>query len=224
VLSRDIYSSSTNLSTKQEMCFTIARLKYSGGGDWYGNPTSLPNLFKKVKAALGSDICLEEKTVQLMDANIYEYPILYMTGHGNVSFSPEERKVLRQYLYHGGLLFADDNYGMHNSFLREVKSLFEQHSLYVLPKTHPVFSSHYRFPEGLPKIHKHDNKPAQLYGLDLEGRTVILYTYESDLGDGWENPEVHNNPQNVREKAFRMGVNVIAWYLQGQRNKVSSTH
>ena len=197
----------------------MARLKYSGGGDWYANPTSLPNLFKKVEHALKVNLCKEEKTVQLMDADIYAYPIIYMTGHGNVSFSLEERKSLRKYLYHGGLLFADDNYGMNKSFKREMKELFDNHPLHILPTSHPVFSSFYNFRSGLPKIHEHDGKPAQLFGIDIDNRTVVLYTYESDLGDGWENPEIHNNPPEVRNKALKMGVNVFAWYLNGQKSK-----
>ncbi|MFC1584533.1 DUF4159 domain-containing protein, partial [Fibrobacterota bacterium] len=182
-------------------CWSIARLKYSGGGDWYSDPSGLPNLIARIKKDLKADVCGQEKTVSLLDAELFTYPILYMTGHGNVSLSEEEKKVLREYLYHGGLLFADDNYGMDSSFRREVRDLFKGQPLHELPQSHPVFSSYHHFPGGLPKIHQHNGKRPQLFGIDLMERTVVLYTYESDLGDGWENPEVHKAPPHLREKA-----------------------
>jgi len=202
-----------------EKCWSLARLKYSGGGDWYADPTSLPNLINRIRKDINANICKEEKIVSLLDAELYNYPILYMTGHGNVTFSEEEKKILREYLYHGGLLFADDNYGMDSSFRREVKTLFKNASLFELSTAHPVFSSLYLFPDGLPKIHKHDGKKSRMFGINILERTVILYSYESDLGDGWENPDVHNVPPSLREQALQMGVNVIGWYLQGQRSQ-----
>jgi hypothetical protein len=196
-------------------CWSVARLKYGGGGDWYAGPSMLLNLSKRLRSDLGLPACAEERQVAIMDGNLYEYPILFMTGHGNVAFAEEERKVLREYLLRGGLLFADDNYGMDTSFRREMKLLFPNHALALMGRKHPVFSSQYRFPEGLPKVHQHDGKPAAAYGIAVDGRTVVFYSYESDLGNGWEDPEVHKDPPEAREAALRMGVNVVAWFLQG---------
>lgn len=199
-------------------CWSLARLKYGGGGDWYAGPSMLVNLSKRLRSDLGLPVCAEEKTVALLDGNLYQHPILFMTGHGNVSFSEEERRVLREFLLRGGLLFADDNYGMDSSFRREMKALFPNHSLAALGNGHPVFSAHHKLPGGLPKVHQHDGKRATAYGIAVEGRTVVFYSYESDLGNGWEDPDVHKDPPEVREQALRMGVNVVAWYLQGARS------
>jgi hypothetical protein len=196
-------------------CWSVARLKYGGGGDWYAGPSMLVNLSKRLRSDLGLPACAEERQVGVMDGNLYDFPILFMTGHGNVAFSEEERKVLREYLLRGGLLFADDNYGMDTSFRREMKILFPNHALAPMGPKHPVFASHYRFPDGLPKIHQHDGKRATAYGIAVDGRTVVFYSYESDLGNGWEDPEVHKDPPERHEAALRMGVNVVAWYLQG---------
>ncbi len=200
-------------------CWAIARLKYGGGGDWYAGPSMLVNLQKHVRRTLEAPVCEQEKIVSPHDADLYDHPILFMTGHGNVEFSESERKVLRDYLLRGGLLFADDNYGMDASFRREMRALFPRHALRPLPSRHPVYRSHFRFPSGLPKIHEHDGKPAQAWGIEVEGRVVVLYTHETDLGNGWEDPEVHKLPADAREQALRMGVNVVAWFLQGQRSK-----
>jgi hypothetical protein len=196
-------------------CFAVARLKYGGGGDWYAGPSMLVNLSKRLKSDLGLPACADERQVALLDGNLYDYPILFMTGHGNVAFSEEERKVLREYLLRGGLLFADDNYGMDTSFRREMKILFPNHPLQALDNRHPVFSSHWKFPDGLPKIHEHDGKRATAYVVAVEGRGVVFYSYESDLGNGWEDHEVYNDPLELHEAALRMGVNVVAWFLQG---------
>lgn len=196
-------------------CWSVARLKYGGGGDWYAGPSMLLNLSKRLRSDLGLPACAEERQVAVMDGNLYEYPVLFMTGHGNVAFSGEERKALREYLLRGGLLFADDNYGMDTSFRREMKLLFPNHVLSPLGRNHPVFSSHHRFTDGLPKVHQHDGKPAAAYGIAVDGRTVVFYSYESDLGNGWEDPDVHKDPPEAREAALRMGVNVVAWFLQG---------
>lgn len=196
-------------------CWSVARLKYGGGGDWYAGPSMLLNLSKRLRTDLGLPACSEERQVAVMDGNLYEYPILFMTGHGNVAFSEEERKALREYLLRGGLLFADDNYGMDTSFRREMKLLFPNHALAPLGRKHPVFASRYRFPDGMPKIHQHDGRPAAAYGIAVDGRTVVFYSHESDLGNGWEDPEVHKDPPEAREAALRMGVNVVAWFLQG---------
>lgn len=203
-------------------CWSLARLKYGGGGDWYAGPSMLVNLGKRLRADLGLAICPEERVVSLLDGDLYRFPVLFMTGHGNVSFGEEERKTLREYLLRGGLLFADDNYGMDSSFRREMKALFPNHALSALAPTHPVFSSHHRFPGGLPKVHQHDGKRATAYGIAVEGRTVLFYSYESDLGNGWEDPDAHKTPPAVREQALKMGVNVFAWYLQGARSAPAS--
>lgn len=196
-------------------CWSVARLKYGGGGDWYSGPSMLLNLSKRLRSDLGLPACVEERQAAPLDGNLYEFPILFMTGHGNVSFSEEERRSLREYLLRGGLLFADDNYGMDTSFRREMKALFPNHPLTALEASHPVYSSHWKFPAGLPKIHQHDGKRATAYTIAVEGRAVVFYSHESDLGNGWEDPEVHKDPAAQREAALRMGVNVVAWYLQG---------
>lgn len=200
---------------RQSKCWAVARLKYGGGGDWYSGPSMLLNLSRRLRSDLGIPVCAEERQVAIMDGNLYDFPILFMTGHGNVAFSEEERRVLREYLFRGGLLFADDNYGLDTSFRREMKLLFPNHPLAPMGARHPVYSSHYRFPDGLPKVHQHDGKRATAYGIAVDGRTVVFYSHESDLGNGWEDPEVHKDPPESREAALRMGVNVVAWFLQG---------
>jgi hypothetical protein len=201
----------------RERCWSVARLKYGGGGDWYAGPSMLVNLSKRLKSDLGLPVCPEERSVGLMDGNLYDYPILFMTGHGNVAFADEERKVLREYLLRGGLLFADDNYGLDTSFRREMKILFPNHPLTAMGLKHPVFSSNFKFPQGLPKVHEHDGKRATAYGIVVEGRTVVFYSYESDLGNGWEDVGTYQDPPELHEAALRMGVNVVAWFLQGAR-------
>lgn len=196
-------------------CWAVARLKYGGGGDWYAGSSMLVNLSKRLRSDLGLPACAEERQVALLDGNLYEYPILFMTGHGNVAFSEEERRALREYLLRGGLLFADDNYGLDTSFRREMKILFPNHPLIALDGRQPVFSAHWKFPQGLPKIHQHDGKRATAYAVAVEGRAVVFYSHESDLGNGWEDHEVYNDPIELHEAALRMGVNVVAWYLQG---------
>lgn len=203
---------------KANACWALGRLKYGGGGDWYLGPSMLVNLSRRLRTDLGLPVCAEEHSVSVLDGDLYDYPILYMTGHGNISFAEEERKALREYLLRGGLLFANDSYGMDTSFRREMKALFPNHPLAPLPNAHPVFSSFYKFPAGLPKIHQHDGKRATAYGIVVEGRTVVFYAYESDIGDGWEDYEVHKDPPEKHEEALRMGVNVVAWYLQGARS------
>jgi hypothetical protein len=175
----------------------------------------LLNLSKRLRSDLGLPACVEERQVAPLDGDLHAYPILFMTGHGNVAFSEEERRSLREYLLRGGLLFADDNYGMDTSFRREMKALFPNHPLTALGASHPVYSSHWKFPAGLPKVHQHDGKRATAYVIAVEGRAVVFYSHESDLGNGWEDPEVHKDPPAQREAALRMGVNVVAWYLQG---------
>ncbi len=198
-------------------CIPLARLKYGGGGDWYSGATMLPNLAKRLRSDLGLSACLQERVVEPLSPNLYETPILFMTGHGRIEFTEEERQVLRIFIRRGGLLFADDNYGLIESFREEMKKLLPNQPLKPLPSSHLIFNSHYRFPNGLPKIHVHDNKMATAFGIEMDGRLVVLFTYECDLGNGWEDAEVYGDPPEKREQALRMGVNVFAWFLQGAR-------
>ena len=193
--------------------FTIARVKYSGGGDWYSDPSSLPNLLREIRERTSIRTPLKEDVVEISDPDLFKYPYLYLTGHGNIHFSDKELKILRSYFAAGGFLHADDNYGMDSSFRREIKKVFPDSPLVELPLDHPIYHSFYDFPDGLPKIHEHDGKPAQGFGIFYEGRLVVFYTYQCDLGDGWEDPEVHNDPPEKREAAFRMGINIVVYSL-----------
>lgn len=195
----------------------LGRLHYDGGGDWYANPSSLPNLLAAVKERTALDVAPREVTVQLTDPALWDVPYLYMTGHGNVRFSDEEIANLRRYLENGGFLHADDNYGMDESFRREISRVFPDHPLVDVPLDHPVYHIVYDFPEGIPKIHEHDGLPAEGLGVFLDGRLVVYYSYQSDLGDGWEDPDVHNDPPEVREAALRMGVNLYVYAVTAGR-------
>ncbi|MCS7086520.1 MAG: DUF4159 domain-containing protein [Bacteroidia bacterium] len=183
------------------------------GGDWYANPSSLPNLFRYIRENTKMNIYLEEEVVEPGSALIFQYPMLYITGHGNIEFTPSEVENLRKYLYAGGFLLMDDNYGLHEYAKREIKKLFPDVPLVEIPFSHPIYHQHYDFPNGIPKIHEHDGKPAQAFGIFLDGRLALMLTYETDLGDGWEDAAIHNNPEEVREKAFRMGTNIIMYLL-----------
>jgi hypothetical protein len=191
----------------------IARLQYDGGGDWYANPSSLPNLLSTIRERAGIPVASREVNVTPLDPGLSDHPYIYMTGHGNVSFSPAERNALRQYLIGGGFLHADDNYGLDESFRREIAAIFPDAELTEIPRDHPVFHIFYDFPDGLPKIHEHDAKPPQAFGVFYGGRLVVFYSYESDLGDGWEDPEVHEDSPTIREQALRMGVNLFLYVL-----------
>ncbi len=192
-------------------CQEIAILKYKGGGDWYANPTALPNLIRFCNANIGTKIKEQPKTVEVGDSNIFQYPYLHMTGHGNVVFSQEEAANLRTYLLSGGFLHIDDNYGMEPYLRKELIKVFPNIELDELGADHPVFSQKYEFSEGLPKIHEHEGKRPQALGITHEGRLLLLFTYESDLGDGWEDPSVHNDPEAIRTKALQMGANIISY-------------
>jgi hypothetical protein len=187
----------------------IAVLKYSGGGDWYANPTSLPNLVKFCNQNIKTKLNPKVNSVDVGSAELFLYPFVHMTGHGNVVFSNNDIQNLQNYLNSGGFLHIDDNYGMDEYIRKEIKKLFPNTALVEIPKTHPIFQTPYSFPNGLPKIHEHDNKQPQAYGIFIENRLALLYTFECDLGDGWENQEVHNDPINVREKALKMGANIL---------------
>ena len=187
----------------------IALLKYSGGGDWYANPTSLPNLIRYCNANINTKIKPKPATVEPSSPDLLSYPFVHMTGHGNVVFSEADVSNLKNYLLAGGFLHIDDNYGMDQYIRKEIKKIFPNNDLVELPANHIIFQKPYLFPSGLPKIHEHDGKRPQAFGIFIENKLVLLYTYECDLGDGWEDPEVHNDPIEVREKALKMGANIL---------------
>ena len=189
--------------------FQIALLKYSGGGDWYANPTSLPNLVRFANTNLGTNISEDIATVDAGNPEIMNYPFVHMTGHGNVVFSDQEAQNLRQYLMAGGFLHIDDNYGLNQYIRPQMKKVFPELDFVELPFDHPVYHQKYQFPNGLPKIHEHDKKPAQGFGLFWNGRLVCFYTYECDLGDGWEDQAVHKDSEPTRLKALQMGANLL---------------
>jgi hypothetical protein len=194
---------------------TIGRLHYDGGGDWYANPSSLPNLLQAIGTRTRLPVTAREKTVTLSEAELWQVPYLYMTGHGNVRWSDAELVILRRYLQQGGFLHADDCYGMDESIRRELARLFPERPLVEVPLDHPIYHLIYQFPQGIPKIHEHDGKPAQGFGIFLEGRLVVYYSYQSDLGDGWEDFEVHRDPPEKHEAALRMGVNLFVYAVGG---------
>ncbi len=200
----------------QETKVKIALLKYKGGGDWYANPTALPNLIKFCNENLGTDLAKEPATVEPGSRDIFNYPFVHMTGHGNIVFTPVEVQNMREYLLAGGFLHADDNYGLDKAFRREMKKVFPEDDFIELPWDHPIFSQKYKFPEGLPKVHEHDNKRPQAFGIVKDGRLLVLYTYETDLGDGWEDQEVHKDPENKRLQALQMGANIISYVFLNQ--------
>ena len=187
----------------------IALLKYSGGGDWYANPTSLPNLIKYCNATINTKIKSKPATVEPSNPDLFSYPFAHMNGHGNVVFSDADVANLKNYMNSGGFLHIDDNYGMDKYIRKEIKKLFPNTDLIEIPSNHPIFQKPFVFSGGLPKIHEHDGGRPQAFGIFIENRLVLLYTFESDLGDGWEDQEVHNNPITVREKALKMGANII---------------
>jgi hypothetical protein len=194
-----------------EPVMTIGRLHYEGGGDWYANPSSLPNLLSAIRSRAGLRVSTQERVVTLADDDLWNVPYLYMTGHGNVRWSDPDLATLRRYLQQGGFLHADDNYGMDQSIRRELARLFPDHPLVEVPLDHPIYHLVYDFPKGIPKIHAHDGKPAQGFGVFLDGRLAVFYSYQTDLGDGWEDPEVHRDPPEKREAAIRMGVNLFSY-------------
>ncbi|MEO8090828.1 MAG: DUF4159 domain-containing protein [Gemmatimonadales bacterium] len=198
-------------SIEPDPVMTIGRLHYDGGGDWYANPSSLPNLLAAIRTRTRLRVAPEEKVVTLSDDDLWNVPYLYMTGHGNVRWSDRDLATLRRYLQQGGFLHADDNYGMDASIRRELARLFPDHPLVEVPLDHPVYHLIYDFPKGIPKIHVHDGKPAQGFGIFLDGRLAVFYSYQSDLGDGWEDPQVHHDTPDKREAALKMGVNLFSY-------------
>jgi len=193
--------------------FTIARLKYGGGGDWYGNQSSISNLLEYIQKNTDIDVNLQEARVEISDDALFSYPYIYMTGHGNVRFTDPEVERLRKYLTNGGFLHADDNYGMDTYLRREMKKVFPDKEWVELPFNHEIYHSHFDFPNGIPKIHEHDGGPGHGLALFHEGRMVVFYSFNTDLGDGWEDPDVHNDPPEVREAALKMGVNIVVYVL-----------
>ena len=193
--------------------FTIAQIHYDGGGDWYANPSALPNLLQFIAEHTKINLNMKPAKVRLDENDIFNYPYIYITGHGNIKFSDTEVKNLRLFFDSGGFLHADDNYGMDKSFRREIAKIFPNEEWIELPFEHEIYHQTFSFPSGLPKIHEHDNKPPQGFGIFRNGRLVIFYTYECDLGDGWEDPHVHKDPEHLRRKALQMGTNIVVYAL-----------
>jgi len=196
---------------QQKSTVKIGLLKYNGGGDWYANPTSLPNLIAFANTNLHTNILPEPGTVEVGSLELFNYPLIHMTGHGNVVFSENEVEMLRTYLMGGGFLHIDDNYGLDPYIRREMKKVFPEQEFVELPYDHPIYHQHYQFDKGVPKIHEHDGKPAQGFGLFHNNKLVFFYTYECDLGDGWESYTVHRDPESVRLLALQMGSNIISY-------------
>ncbi len=190
---------------------SIALLKYGGGGDWYANPTSLTNLIAFCNGELSMNLNPQYATVDVGSSDLFNYPFVHLTGHGNVVFSPSEAANLRNYLLAGGFLHIDDNYGLRDYIVPQMKRVVPESDFVELPASHPIFHQRFDFPKGLPKIHEHDNKPPRAYGLFLEGRLVCLFTYECDLGDGWEDTDVHNDSPAAHLKALQMGANILQY-------------
>ena len=189
----------------------VAILKYNGGGDWYANPTAIPNLIAFTNQNIKTNISKSPRIVSVGSEDLYSFPIVLMTGHGNIYLSDDEAKNLKNYLISGGFLHISDNYGLDKFIRRELKKVFSKLELIEIPVNHPIYNQSYKFPKGIPKIHEHDKKQAEGFGLFHNGRLVVFYDYETDLSDGWEDAEIHNNPKNVREKALQMGANIIEY-------------
>ncbi|PKG52935.1 MULTISPECIES: DUF4159 domain-containing protein [Olleya] len=202
------------LSTFNSFSQDLAILKYKGGGDWYSNPTAIPNLIKFCNENIDTQINEKPETVEANSIDIFRFPLLHMTGHGNVLFEEDDVDNLRNYLQSGGFLHIDDNYGMQPYIVKELKKIFPNQDLEELPSTHPIFSTAFTFKEGLPKIHEHDGKRPQAFGLYYKTRLVVLFTFESDLGDGWEDQEVHNDDDAIRLKALKMGANIVKYAFE----------
>lgn len=193
--------------------FVVARLKYPGGGDWYNDPSAIPNLLEFVRANTNVPAGQKEAVVEIMDDELFAYPVLFMTGHGRIQFSRQEAARLRHYLISGGFLYADDDYGMDESFRQEIAKVFPNGKLQDIPFTHEIYRSHFRFPNGIPKIHEHDGGPPQGFGLFYEGRMIVYYTFETNISDGWADPNVHEDPEEIRKLALEMGTNIVVYAL-----------
>jgi len=201
------------VSTNAQPCqLTVARLRYGGGGDWYSGSSMLPNLVKSAKERTALPLCDSTAVVQISDQRLFHFPFLFMTGHGEMRFTAQEKLRLRKFLIGGGFLWADDNYGMDRAFRREMASLFPENPLTPVPSTHPIFNSVYKLP-GLPKIHEHDGEPAQAFGIFFEGRLIVLYTYSADIGNALEDQHIHKLDAERRELGMRMGANILSWFF-----------
>jgi len=205
---------SQSIGIAQEL--KIAKLKYNGGGDWYANKTALPNLIAFCNATLNTNIAAEEDVVEVGGPEIFLYPYIYMTGHGNVVFSDQEAENLRNYLLGGGFLHIDDNYGLDKFVRLEMKKVFPNLDFVEVPFDHLIYHQKFDFDKGLPKIHEHNGKPAQGFGIIFEGRLVCYYSYETDLGNGWEDQRIYNDPEYLRQLALRMGANIIQYSFTGE--------
>jgi len=192
---------------------TIARIQYQGGGDWYGNRTTFVNLFQYINQNTNLDISDKEVSVKLMDKELFKYPLVYIAGHGNIRFSEDEVTRFRKYLMNGGFLWADDDYGMDPAFRREMKKVFPEGEWIELPYSHPIYHAYFQFPNGLPKIHKHDGGPPKGLGLFFDGQMVAFYSLNTDISDGCEDPDIHGDPMDVRQEALKMGTNIFIWAL-----------
>ena len=201
------YIFSSSVTSAQD----VAILKYDGGGDWYANPTAIPNLVAFANTNLKTNISKNPQNVAINSSTIFNFPIVFMTGHGNVLFSDEAVLNLKNYLISGGFMHISDNYGLDTYIRRELKKVFPELKFKEIPSAHPIYNQTFKFPNGLPKIHEHDNKEAKGFGLFYEGRLVVFYDYETDLSDGWEDQIVHNNPKEIRDKALKMGANIIEY-------------
>jgi len=202
-----------NEITDHPSAVSVARLHYGGGGDWYWGSSAIPNFLKFVRDNTDFPIDTLEKTVRISENNLFRYPFLFATGHGIIRFSADEQERLRSYLDHGGFLFINDSYGMDKNFRQEISALFPERKLVELPFDHDIYHSYYDFSNGPPKIHEHDNKPPQGFAIIIDGRVVLYYLYESDIGDGWEDPAVHNDPPQKRTAALKMGMNILVYAL-----------
>ena len=193
--------------------FTVARLKYQGGGDWYNNPSIIPNMLSFLAQHTTLNVSDREAQVGPLDEELFSYPFLFMTGHGKISFSQKEAERLRSYLVHGGFLFADDDYGMDQHFRREMKKVFPDKDLVQVPFSQDIFHIHFSYPQGLPKIHEHDGGPPEAWAYFHEGRMVVFYAFNTNISDGWADPDVHGDPPQIREQALQMGTNIIVYSL-----------
>ncbi len=200
------------LTAKEKL--TIARLRYDGGGDWYNNPSVIPNLLKRISRDTNVETAEKQVVISLKNNKIFDYPFVYVTGHGNINLNNEEIRNLKRYLKKGGFLYIDDDYGMDEHFRQQLKEIYPDKELQELPASHPLFKCFYKFKNGLPKIHKHDGKRPQAFALfNNFGRMILLYTYETNISDGWASPNVHKDPYEIREKALKMGVNIVYYAL-----------
>lgn len=213
ILAFAVLATPETASAQEEGIIRVAAVKYGGGGDWYQAQSPLPNLLQFVRRNTLIDVAEEPDVVELTSENLFRYPFIVISGHGNVVFSEVEVERLRTYLQRGGFLYIDDDYGIDQYIRRELQKVIPEEEFVELPFNHPIYQQHFNFPNGLPKIHEHDNEPPQGLGIFIDGRLAVYYTYETNISDGWESPEVHDVPENLREQAFQMGTNILIYAL-----------